>query len=71
MKRINLGSADTKVDGWLNLDILPGPNVDIVGDVRYLFMQDRPDVLRASHVLEHFPPSEVLYILRTWFDTLK
>lgn len=65
MKKINLGSSDTRAEGWLNYDILPGEAVDIVGDVKYLFMQDRPDVIRASHVLEHISPSEVRYVLET------
>jgi len=71
MKKINLGSSNTRVEGWLNYDILPGDAVDIVGDVKYLFMRDRPAVIRASHVLEHISPSEVPYVLRTWYDTLK
>ena len=71
MKKINLGSSDTRVEGWLNYDILPGKAVDIVGDVKYLFMRDRPDVIRASHVLEHISPSEVRYVLETWYYTLK
>lgn len=71
MKKINLGSSDTRVEGWLNYDILPGDDVDIIGDVKYLFMRDSPDVIRASHVLEHISPSEVPYVLRTWYDTLK
>jgi len=70
MKKINLGSSNTKVVGWLNYDILPGNNVDILGDVKYLFIQDLADVIRASHVLEHIPPSEVLYVLRTWHANL-
>ena len=71
MKKVNLGSADTRVDGWINYDIVPGDNVDIVGDVRYLFMQNKPDVIRASHLLAHIPPSETLHVLRTWYDTLR
>ena len=71
MKKINLGSSDTRVKGWLNYDILPGDAVDIVGDVKYLYMLDKPDAIRASHILEHILPSEVPYVLRTWYETLK
>lgn len=71
MKKINLGSADTRADGWVNLDATLGPNVDVVGDARYLFMQDKPDVIRASHILEHAAPCETLYVLRNWYETMK
>lgn len=71
MRKINLGSADARAPGWLNCDIVPGPNVDIVGNARYLFLQEKPDVMRASHILEHIPPSETLYVVRVWYDTLK
>ncbi len=70
MRKINLGSADTTTPGWLNCDLLPGPNVDMVANAKYLYAQQKPDVLRASHLLEHVPPSETLYVLRTWYDTL-
>ena len=71
MRKINLGSADTKVAGWLNCDLVPGPNVDMIANAKYLYAQQKPDVIRASHLLEHVPPSETLYVLRTWYDTLK
>ena len=71
MKRINLGAADTDVPGWLSCDIRAGLGVDVVANVKYLFVREKPDVLRASHVFEHVPPSEALYVLRTWHDSLK
>ncbi len=43
----------------------------LVANAKYLYMQQKPDVIRASHLLEHVPPSETLYVLRTWYETLK
>ena len=70
MKKINLGSADASAEGWINVDIVPGTNVDVVANAKYLFMQEKPDVIRASHVLEHIPPNEAMSVLRTWKETL-
>ena len=71
MKKLNLGSADTTAEGWINCDVMSGTNVDIVANAKYLYMQDKPEVIRASHVLEHIPPSETLYVLRTWHNGLR
>lgn len=61
MKRVNLGCGRSPLDGWVNVDRLSGPGVDIVHDLDALrlplgelpFEDDSVDVFRAWHVLEH------------------
>ena len=71
--KVNLGSNSSKSEGWLNFDLTPGKGVDIVGDSRYLWFvgEDMPEAIRASHLLEHFPPCEIFSILKTWHVALK
>ncbi len=71
MIMLNLGSHDVRVEGWLNVDIQNFPAVDIACDIRYLDIRHNADVIRASHVLEHFWPSEIEHVLRNWQDRLK
>lgn len=69
--KINLGSGNKRSNGWLNCDINPGQNIDIVKDVRYFNMSEKCDMLRASHVLEHIDPCDLLGTLINWFWSLK
>ena len=71
MLKLNLGSHDVRVEGWLNVDIQAFPAVDIQCDVRYLDLRAEADVLRASHVLEHLWPSETQHVLRNWHARVK
>jgi ubiquinone/menaquinone biosynthesis C-methylase UbiE len=56
MQRLNLGSGDERITGFLSVDILPGPNIDIVVDLEKL-PWDIPsasvEYVRAYHVFEH------------------
>lgn len=71
--RLNLGSRDRSLAGWLNMDIDKHPGVDIVGDVSDLsrFADESVDEIRASHVLEHFPHTRTLDVLKEWHRVLK
>lgn len=66
MLKLNLGSGDTILAGYTNLDakyghsIYPLPHDD--GSV---------DEIRSSHVLEHFPHGDVLKVLQEWVRVLK
>lgn len=53
-KRLHVGGKVRK-EGWTNLNALPSPEVDHVGDVRDLsaFETASYDMVYASHVLEH------------------
>jgi predicted SAM-dependent methyltransferase len=63
--RIHLGGKEHK-SGWKILNVQPGPNVDLVGDVRDLsaFADDSVAEVYASHVLEHVGQAEFLQTLK-------
>ena len=55
MTKLNLGSSDRIKPGFLNLDILPLPGVDIVCDLNdgIPLKNDSVTEIYASHILEH------------------
>ena len=52
--KLHIGSR-TRVEGWVNFDIRPGPDVEHVGDCFDLsrFGNGTIEAIYASHVLEH------------------
>ncbi|CAB1128376.1 conserved protein of unknown function [Candidatus Hydrogenisulfobacillus filiaventi] len=75
--RLDLGSGTQPAGGagnpdWIHCDGRLGPCVEVVCDLRALpFPDDHADVVRASHVLEHFAPAEVPAVLQEWGRVLK
>jgi len=56
--KIDLGCGVDKLEGYIGLDIKPGPMVDIVHDLTktpWPFPDNYADVIRSSHVIEHLP----------------
>ena len=60
--RVNLGSGNEPLKGWVNVDRRSVPGVDVVADVTMLPFRDGSiDEVLASSLLEHFrDPYEVL-----------
>jgi len=54
---LNLGGGNTKMEGYLNLDILNLPNVDIVFDIKKgIPLKDNSvKKIYSSHFIEHIP----------------
>jgi predicted SAM-dependent methyltransferase len=54
VRRLHIG-GDQPLAGWINLNVLPGPHVDIVANATDLgmFGDATLDVVYASHILEH------------------
>lgn len=59
MKRLNLGCGRNHVDGWINIDHVPLPGVDVVADLNACattplpFDENSVDEILMSHVIEH------------------
>jgi len=72
-RKLNLGSSDRLIPTYTNADALEERSPDIVCDIRKLnFAADNEyDLVRASHVLEHFALEEIPDILSEWRRVLK
>lgn len=70
--RLNLGCSDTPLRGYLNADARVECNPDIVTNANQLPFPDNTfDLIRASHILEHFHPHQTEDVLREWLRVLK
>lgn len=79
-KTLNLGCGNRTFDEYpkgykcVNVDIRNGlSNVDVICDVTKLdfFESEEADYILASDILEHFPVSKTLSVLREWSRVLK
>lgn len=66
--KLNLGSRNRKMPDFKNMDIDPHEGVDYVGDVSDLsrFNDNSVGEIYASHILEHFPHTKTLKVLKEW-----
>ena len=72
MIKLNLGSNNTRYDGFLNVDIVPHKNVDIVSNAMELPYKDNEvDELISSHLIEHFHYHDGVKALKEWCRVLK
>jgi len=75
MKKLNLGCGKDirQNDGWINIDIRPGPGVNLVHDLGFPlpFSEGEVDEILAQDVLEHFPIAMTQTLLRDWRRVLK
>lgn len=77
--KLHLGSGNVRIPGYLNVDLVPGQNIDFVDNVGILslFEVGTVESIYACHVLEHFSHEkgvatiDCLQVLRRWFDLLK
>ena len=69
--KLNLGSGNRPLEGYLGVDLAPG--ADIQCDIRKLdFAEDNSvDEIIAIHVIEHFYKWEVVPLLLEWKRVLK
>jgi predicted SAM-dependent methyltransferase len=70
-RRLQVG-ARNRVAGWETLNILPGPEVDHLGDCQDLsrFADGSFDVIYGSHVLEHVALKDAVTALKEWHRVL-
>ena len=72
--KLNLGSGDRPLPGFVNVDVLPDARgVDVVADIsEHLPFEDcSASVVYATHLLEHFPHARTVDILREWRRVLE
>jgi predicted SAM-dependent methyltransferase len=71
--RLNLGGAgegyrDGKIPGFLTVDLREGEGTDIVADASDLSIipDGRCEAVYASNILEHFPHTQTVAVLKEW-----
>ena len=76
--RLNLGGAgegflDSRIAGFLTVDLRSGPSTDIVCDCSALvgFESGSVDIVYASNILEHWPMAQTVDVLKEWNRVLK
>jgi predicted SAM-dependent methyltransferase len=72
--RINIGCGRDKILGWVNLDIDPGCNPDIVADARNLqtfFKNNSVQEISGMHILNYLTYNEAMDFFRECFGLLK
>lgn len=70
--KLNLGCGKKPLDGWINVDALPGEGVDLVADVRALpYEPGLIDEIFTKHLVEHFSRTEWPDILAHWTSLLR
>src|SRR3954470_3552305 len=62
--RLHIGCGPQHLDGWVNVDLHPGPGVDRALDVRDGLPFTGAEVVYAEHFLEHLTLDEGLAFLR-------
>ena len=69
--KLHLGCGPRYIPGFVHVDLLRAPHVDIVGPVEKLPLADgEATLIYASHVLEHFGRREYQAVLAEWFRVL-
>jgi len=71
--RINLGSGNDYLDGWINVDIDPNTKVDVVADLseKFPFPDLSINEIKASDILEHFTKEDGLVFLHECHRVLR
>jgi len=71
--KLNLGSGNFKLDDYINIDIRPETNPDIVCDAltRLPYISYSVTEIRCAEFLEHFTHKELIIILKEIYRVLK
>lgn len=85
--KLNLGSGPNKMEGFVNVDCIKFPNVDVVLDlaetfeeveqldskrfVKWPWKNDSVDEIHCSHTIEHFDAIERVHIFNEMFRVMK
>lgn len=70
--RIGVGDTMLKQEGYLNVDLRPLPNIDVVADAAKLpFKDNEHDGIESRNLVEHFSRHEIRGVLKEWARVLK
>lgn len=70
--KLNLGSGWDKKNGFVNIDIDPGAEPDVVCDILHMpFREGAADGVRAFDVLEHVPNDKRIAVIEEIYRVLK
>lgn len=71
--RLHWGCGRRHLDGWVNVDCVPGPNVDYVMDLRgrLPFRDGTVQYIFTEHVFEHLSPEHGMNVLRDFHRVLQ
>ena len=70
--KLHLGSGSVSLPGFVNIDIVKHPGVDVIADISNLpYEEESIDEIYACAVLDHFGRHEWIGVLRHWHFLLK
>lgn len=71
--KLHLGCFNKKIHGFVNVDIRPDVEPDVIDNIFTLekFKNNSVNLIYACHVLEHLDRKESKLALKRWFDILK
>jgi predicted SAM-dependent methyltransferase len=71
--KLHLGCREKKIHGYVNIDIRPEVEPDVIDDCFILssFENNTVDVIYTCHMLEHCPRDKYKDVLRKWYALLK
>lgn len=70
-RKLHLGCGKKSIPGFINIDILEGPNVDLVADLRDLPIEKESiDQIYSCAAIEHFGRKEWIPLLEHWHSLL-
>jgi len=61
--RLHLGCGERHLEGWLNIDLEPGPGVDLVRDITRGLPWREVEAIFAEHFLEHLAVDQAVDLL--------
>jgi predicted SAM-dependent methyltransferase len=70
----NLGSGDTKKEGFINVDMSPKSKPEIVADIRVIpwnWMEDEAERIEADNVFEHLSVEERIDVINECHRKMK
>lgn len=73
MVKLDIGCGTRKKDGFVGVDSIAFPGVDVVADLkeRWPFEDGSVDEVHASHVIEHFTGTERVHIVNELYRVMK